>query len=52
MSSVTYLPQPGAAKSKMFPSSFWRISLKEAKPPSEERYRFMLSGVLLILMVL
>ena len=33
-------------------SWFWRISFKEAKRRSEERYRFMLSGFLFILMVL
>ena len=33
-------------------SWFWRISFKEAKRRSKERYRFMLSGFLFILMVL
>ena len=52
VSSVSYLPQPGIAKIKMFFSWFWRIFFKEAKRRSEERYRFMLSGFLFILMVL
>ena len=36
----------------MFSSWFWKISFKEAKRRSEERYRFMLSEFLFILMVL
>ena len=49
---MSYLPQPGTAKIKMFSSRFWRISFKKAKHGSGERYRFMLSGFLFILMVL
>ena len=52
MSSVSYLPQPGTAKIKMFSHDFEAgISFKEAKRRSEDRYRFMFSGFLFILMV-
>ena len=52
VSYVSYLRQPGTAKNQMFSHDFEGLHLKKAKRRSEERYRFMLSGFLFILMVL
>ena len=52
MSSVSYLPQPGTAKIKMFSHDFEGFHLKKQNVEVNKGIRFMLSGFSFILMVL